>query len=107
MVGDRRWAGAYGVQADFVAMSHCSVEYIKTEDIMVLYHQAFYHLCISILIQLSNSILYLQDILEKFEFFPIKCRIQRAKDTYSKFEELVDNSRQVKSKVCVFLKTNN
>ncbi len=35
MVGDRRWAGAYGVQADFVAMSHCSVEIIKTEDIMV------------------------------------------------------------------------
>ncbi len=35
VVGDKRWAGAYGVQADFVAMSHCSVEIIRTEDIMV------------------------------------------------------------------------
>jgi hypothetical protein len=31
-----RWAGAYGVQADFVARSHCSIEVIKTADIKVL-----------------------------------------------------------------------
>jgi hypothetical protein len=43
-----------------------------------------------------------QEILEKFEFFPIKCKIQRAKDTYAKFVELLNhNSRQFKSKVCV------
>ena len=37
VIDDLRWAGAFGVQADFVARSHCSVEIIKTEDIMVLY----------------------------------------------------------------------
>ena len=36
VVNDLRWAGAYGSQADFVARSHCSVEIIKTEDILVL-----------------------------------------------------------------------
>ena len=35
VVGDNRWAGAYGVQADFVAMSHCSVEFISAEEINV------------------------------------------------------------------------
>ena len=35
VVGDLRWAGAYGVNADFVARTHCSVEFISTEDIMV------------------------------------------------------------------------
>ena len=33
MVGDRRWAGAYGVDADLIARSHCAVEFIRTEDI--------------------------------------------------------------------------
>ncbi len=36
LVGDMRWAGAYGIQADFVAMSHCSIEMIKTTDIQVV-----------------------------------------------------------------------
>ncbi len=35
IVGDKRWAGAYGVVADFIASSHCSVEYISKEDIKV------------------------------------------------------------------------
>ncbi len=35
VIDDLRWAGALGVQADFVARSHCSVEIIKTEDILV------------------------------------------------------------------------
>ena len=35
LVNDLRWAGSYGVQADFVAMSHCSIEFIKTSDILV------------------------------------------------------------------------
>jgi hypothetical protein len=34
-VNDLRWAGAFGVQADFIARTHCSVEIIKTEEIMV------------------------------------------------------------------------
>ncbi len=35
MVGDTRWAGAFGVNVDLVARSHCSVEIIKLEDIQV------------------------------------------------------------------------
>ncbi len=35
VVGDMRWTGACGVQADVVARTHCSVEIIKTEDIRV------------------------------------------------------------------------
>ena len=33
IVGDKRWAGSYGVNIDFVARSHCSVEIIAIEDI--------------------------------------------------------------------------
>ncbi len=29
----------------------------------------------------------LQDVLEKFEFFPVKCRIQRAAEMYAKVVE--------------------
>jgi hypothetical protein len=35
IVGDKRWAGAYGVVADFIASSHCSVEYISKEAVQV------------------------------------------------------------------------
>ena len=35
VVGDSRWAGTYGVKADFVAKSHCSVEFIPLEAINV------------------------------------------------------------------------
>lgn len=34
-MGDQRWAGAYGIKADFIARSHCSLEFIKSEDIQV------------------------------------------------------------------------
>ena len=34
-MGDLRWAGAYGVNADFVAKSHCAVEFISIEDVEV------------------------------------------------------------------------
>lgn len=30
--GDLRWAGTFGVNLDFVARSHCSVEFISIED---------------------------------------------------------------------------
>jgi hypothetical protein len=33
--GDRRWAGSYGVNVDFVARSHCAVEVILVEDMEV------------------------------------------------------------------------
>ena len=32
---DTRWAGTFGISADFVAKSHCSVELITIEDIKV------------------------------------------------------------------------
>ena len=35
VIGDNRWAGTYGVDADFVAKTHCSVEFIPTEAIRV------------------------------------------------------------------------
>jgi hypothetical protein len=36
LTGDNRWAGTFGVNLDFVARSHCSVEFIPTEDMQVL-----------------------------------------------------------------------
>jgi hypothetical protein len=35
VAGDLRWSGAYGVDVDFVARSHCSVAIIPIEDILV------------------------------------------------------------------------
>ncbi len=35
MLGDDRWAGTYGVSADYIALTHCSVEFIALEDIHV------------------------------------------------------------------------
>ena len=35
VVGDVRWTGTFGVNVDLVAKSHCSVELIRTEDILV------------------------------------------------------------------------
>jgi hypothetical protein len=37
IVGDTRWAGTFGVQADFIARTHCSIGIIKLEDIQVSY----------------------------------------------------------------------
>jgi hypothetical protein len=35
VIGDLRWTGSYGINADLIAKTHCSVEYIKTKDIEV------------------------------------------------------------------------
>ena len=35
LANDMRWAGAFGISADFVAKSHCSVEIVADEDIKV------------------------------------------------------------------------
>ena len=48
IMGDHRWAGTFGVNVDFVARSHCSVEMILLEDMKV---------CINIYIQIYSSIL--------------------------------------------------
>ncbi len=37
VVGDTRWAGTFGVAADFVARTHCSVEVITSKDLEVCY----------------------------------------------------------------------
>ena len=34
-MGDERWAGIYGVSADYIALTHCAVEYISFDEIMV------------------------------------------------------------------------
>ncbi len=35
LAGDNRWAGTFGVNLDFVARCHCSVEFISIEDMKV------------------------------------------------------------------------
>ena len=35
VAGDLRWSGSFGVNVDFVARSHCSVEIITLDDIQV------------------------------------------------------------------------
>jgi len=68
--GDLRWAGSYGVNVDFVARSHCAVEIISIEDI--------------------------QSVLEKFEFFPIKCRVQRSYENFQRTWKGQQASRGIK-----------
>ena len=38
---DVRWAGAFGIDADFVAKTHCSVAFVSTEDMKVQSLQPF------------------------------------------------------------------
>ncbi len=35
VLGDNRWAGSYGIDADILARTHCSVEIISIEDLQV------------------------------------------------------------------------
>jgi hypothetical protein len=86
-VNDLRWAGSYGVQVDFIARSHCSVEIIKTEDIMVwschsCVSEYGYHVAVC---SETPEHYTMQAVLEKFEFFPIKCRILRTALQFSKY----------------------
>ena len=37
VVGDKRWAGGYGISADFVALENSHVAFIETKDILVIY----------------------------------------------------------------------
>mmetsp|Transcript_26503 Transcript_26503/g.69694 ORF Transcript_26503/g.69694 Transcript_26503/m.69694 type:complete len:517 (-) Transcript_26503:627-2177(-) len=61
ILGDSHWAGKYGVNADFVAHTHCAVTFVSKQDI--------------------------EEIASKFEFFPLKCRIQRARERKKRFDE--------------------
>ena len=69
------------MKADVIARSHCAIEIIETDDIrvilMILRLSQFPALVVKKALFLSG-----QDALEKFEFFPIKCRIQRAAHMY-------------------------
>jgi hypothetical protein len=89
IAGDLRWAGTFGVNVDFVARCHCSVEYIANEDIEVL--------CMGSLpltwAHGPNVHWRPQDILEKFEFFPVKCRIQRAQEIAQVRRELEESEQ--------------
>jgi hypothetical protein len=38
ILGDHRWAGAYGIDADFIAGEHCSVARIRNPHIQAPYH---------------------------------------------------------------------
>jgi hypothetical protein len=35
VLGDKRWAGAYGIEADYRAEDNCKVLYLLTSDILV------------------------------------------------------------------------
>jgi hypothetical protein len=104
VVGDVRWTGSYGVKADVVARTHCSVEIIKTEEIHVglLPHGSVRPIVVlleQILVRKHTMILTctcLQEILEKFEFFPIKCLIERAADLYKKGLEMNEKNNKGK-----------
>jgi hypothetical protein len=43
ILGDDRWAGTYGVSADYIALTHCSVEYIALDEILVSSVTLFCH----------------------------------------------------------------
>ncbi len=36
VIGDSRWAGAWGLRADFIAKTTCSILFVSTGDVMVL-----------------------------------------------------------------------
>ena len=56
LVGDTRWAGAYGVDADLVARTHCSVEFIRTEDIQVSARSLFLSLFLAFSLALALAL---------------------------------------------------
>ena len=37
-----------------------------------------------------------QDVLEKFEFFPVKCRIQRAAEEFAKVQKRQDEDAKIR-----------
>jgi hypothetical protein len=108
LAGDARWSGSYGVNLDYVARSHCSVEFISIEDIQVNDRQSIciyaieniniHEGCLSLM---QPPFMILQNILEKFEFFPIKCRVQRSLENFQKAQEQKDmhKGRQFTQKV--------
>ena len=46
ILGDRRWAGAYGIDADFIAGDHCAIAQIHTRHIQVFDVQAELNYCV-------------------------------------------------------------
>jgi hypothetical protein len=103
VVGDERWTGSFGVNVDLVARSHCSVAIIATQDILVMLsvHVLQLEACL-----LKTICALEQDIMEKFEFFPIKCRTERARQIYHKREAeaatrqaIQEGKKPLKSKV--------
>ena len=46
MIGDERWAGGYGVDADFVAVENTHVAFVETRDIRVLFAAVLSLCCI-------------------------------------------------------------
>jgi hypothetical protein len=109
VVGDMRWTGTYGVSVDLIARTHCSVEVIKYEDVLV-FIQCNDHADFELLPPIFYSELTknAQGIMGKFEFFPIKCRTQRAWEIYKHankseahdWNDRDGSSRKIKMKVC-------
>jgi hypothetical protein len=36
VIGDTRWAGAWGLRADFIAKTTCSILFVSASDVMVI-----------------------------------------------------------------------
>ncbi len=42
VVGDTRWAGAWGLRADFIAKTTCSVLFVSAEDVKVIWTEGLF-----------------------------------------------------------------
>ncbi len=109
-----RWAGSYGVEADFIAKSHCSVEFIPINEILVSlvngnhsqhevlmnFHDiptvtvntcvwnvyTFPILCLVITVaEFKTLLMHWQKVLEKFEFLSIKSKVLRARENLARY----------------------
>ena len=49
ILGDHRWAGAYGVDADFISSENCSIARIRTHHIQVCAADALYCIFLHVL----------------------------------------------------------
>ena len=76
MLGDPRWAGAFGIHADFVAVDNCFLTCIATADIMV--NLIPYSVLLDLINYLSQEALRkpalyrIREIFRKAEYIPNK-----------------------------------
>mmetsp|Transcript_30422 Transcript_30422/g.80897 ORF Transcript_30422/g.80897 Transcript_30422/m.80897 type:complete len:333 (-) Transcript_30422:82-1080(-) len=62
------WGGNYGVAVDFVAHTHCAVTFVSLDKI--------------------------EELLTNFEYFPVKCRIEKARERRSRLRSELDQTKE-------------